>query len=249
MTKACPSASITASLAREARERVEAAMVAAICAPSSAPASSRSGDRLGRCRSGHSGGRAQERQAAGAADRARQPSLQRAVQGADLVPANRWEVVECHAALEAVRAHDLDGDAARPRPSRRALPAHPDRRLCRRLSMPMRFLPRSHRPVPMPPCRAPNLTPAWISAPRAAMRCRAYDRWQRLMLRDGLWSLRDPRAAQMIRMNIGTITDTETLKVRLKSRFGGRPWARSKRHLPRHLPPATPSDRRRGGAL
>ena len=52
---------------------------------------------------------------------------------------------------------------------------------------------------------------------------KAYDRWQRLMLRDNHWSLRDPRAAQMIRMNVGTITDTETLKVRLKSRMGGVP--------------------------
>ncbi|MEY2961331.1 MAG: hypothetical protein RLZ60_1161, partial [Pseudomonadota bacterium] len=45
---------------------------------------------------------------------------------------------------------------------------------------------------------------------------RAYDRWQRLMERNGLWQLRDPRAAQSIRMNIGTIQDTETLKVRMR---------------------------------
>ncbi len=51
---------------------------------------------------------------------------------------------------------------------------------------------------------------------------RAYDRWQRLKQRDGLWHLRDPRAARRIRMNIGTIMDTDTLKVRLKGR-GGKP--------------------------
>ncbi|MEM1342931.1 MAG: DEAD/DEAH box helicase, partial [Pseudomonadota bacterium] len=33
-----------------------------------------------------------------------------------LVPANRFEVVECHAALEAVKAHTLDGDPAGPGP-------------------------------------------------------------------------------------------------------------------------------------
>jgi ATP-dependent Lhr-like helicase len=33
-----------------------------------------------------------------------------------LVPANRFEVVECRAALEAVRAHDLDGEARGPGP-------------------------------------------------------------------------------------------------------------------------------------
>jgi ATP-dependent Lhr-like helicase len=48
---------------------------------------------------------------------------------------------------------------------------------------------------------------------------RAYDRWQRLKKTDGLWHLRDPRAAQRIRMNIGTIQDTDTLKVRLKGNF------------------------------
>ena len=53
---------------------------------------------------------------------------------------------------------------------------------------------------------------------------RAYDRWKRLRQReDGLWELRDPRAAARIRMNIGTIQDTDTLKVRLKNRMGGKP--------------------------
>jgi ATP-dependent Lhr-like helicase len=50
---------------------------------------------------------------------------------------------------------------------------------------------------------------------------RAYDRWQRLKHRpDGLWQLRDPRAARQIRMNIGTIQDTDTLKVRFRGRGG-----------------------------
>jgi ATP-dependent Lhr-like helicase len=46
---------------------------------------------------------------------------------------------------------------------------------------------------------------------------RAYDQWQRLMQRpDGLWQLRDPRAASRIRMNIGTIVDADTMAVRLE---------------------------------
>jgi ATP-dependent Lhr-like helicase len=52
---------------------------------------------------------------------------------------------------------------------------------------------------------------------------RAYDKWQRLMLRAGCWTLRDPRAAAVIRQNLGTIIDIETLKVRLKGRMGGVP--------------------------
>ena len=49
---------------------------------------------------------------------------------------------------------------------------------------------------------------------------RAYDRWQRLMQRDGLWRLRDPRAARDLRMNVGTIVEAEMLKVRLRGRGG-----------------------------
>ncbi|NNK78609.1 MAG: DNA ligase-associated DEXH box helicase, partial [Litoreibacter sp.] len=51
----------------------------------------------------------------------------------------------------------------------------------------------------------------------------AYDRYQRLMQKAGRWQLRDPRAASRIRMNLGTIVDTETLKVRLKNKRGGTP--------------------------
>ena len=52
---------------------------------------------------------------------------------------------------------------------------------------------------------------------------RAYDQWKRLKQRpDGLWHLRDPRHAQQVRMNIGTIQDTDTLKVRMRGR-GGKP--------------------------
>lgn len=50
---------------------------------------------------------------------------------------------------------------------------------------------------------------------------RSYERWQRLILRDGRWQLRDPRAARDLRMNIGTITEAEKLKVRRRGRGGG----------------------------
>ena len=49
---------------------------------------------------------------------------------------------------------------------------------------------------------------------------RAYDKWKRLLqTADGNWQLRDPRATQRIRMNIGTIQDVDTLKVRWKGSF------------------------------
>jgi ATP-dependent Lhr-like helicase len=39
---------------------------------------------------------------------------------------------------------------------------------------------------------------------------------------NGLWHLRDPRSAQRLRMNIGTIVDTETLGVRMGRRGGAK---------------------------
>ncbi|MGI3163297.1 ligase-associated DNA damage response DEXH box helicase [Pseudooceanicola sp. 200-1SW] len=138
-----------------------------------------------------------------------------------LVPANRFEVVECVAALEAVRENDLDGDPRGPGP--RDV-------LCQQILI----------AACAGPIDADALYAEVTSAgPYAALSregfdacldfvatggyaLRGYDQWQRLKQRpDGQWQLRDPRAAQLIRMNIGTIQDSDTLKVRMK-RGGGR---------------------------
>lgn len=134
-----------------------------------------------------------------------------------IVPANRWEVVECRAALDAVRAHTLDGEARGPGP-RDVLCQH----------------------ILITACAGPFEADAlfaevagvgpYAGLSRAAFDAcldfvatggyalRAYDRWQRLMLRDGRWTLRDPRAAVAIRQNLGTIMEIETLKVRMRGR-------------------------------
>ncbi|MEM8582198.1 MAG: helicase-related protein, partial [Pseudomonadota bacterium] len=140
-----------------------------------------------------------------------------------LVPANRFEVVECHAALKAVSEGKLDGEP-RGRGPRDVLCQH----------------------ILITAAAGPFDAEALFTEARSAgayavltreefedclnfcatggYALRAYDRWQRLLRRpDGLWQLRDPRAARQIRMNIGTIIDTETLKVRLKNRRGGTP--------------------------
>ena len=136
-----------------------------------------------------------------------------------LVPANRFEVVECVAALQAVKEHDLDGDPKGPGP-RDVLCQH----------------------ILIAACAGPfdadqlyceiKTVGAYRSLSRAAFddcldfcatggyALRAYDKWKRLLqAADGTWQLRDPRAAQRIRMNIGTIQDTDTLKVRMKGNF------------------------------
>ena len=137
-----------------------------------------------------------------------------------LVPANRFEVVECLAALDAVRARDLDGDARGPGP-RDVLCQH----------------------ILIAACAGPFEADALFQEFRTAggyadlsraefddclafcatggYALRAYDRWQRLLQRaDGMWQLRDPRSALRIRQNIGTIQDSDTLKVRWQGRGG-----------------------------
>ena len=136
-----------------------------------------------------------------------------------LIPANRFEVVECVAALEAAKDHDLDGD---PRGD------GPKDVLCQHILIaacagPFDALDLYHQI---------KTVGAYSSLSRAAFddcldfcatggyALRAYDKWKRLLQRpDGQWQLRDPRAAQRIRMNIGTIQDTDMLKVKLKGSF------------------------------
>ena len=139
-----------------------------------------------------------------------------------LVPANRFEVIECQAALEAVREHDLDGE-----PRGRG----PRDVLCQHLLITACSGPFEADAL----YREIKTAGAYSTLTRAEFdECleftatggyalRAYDRWQRLMQTNGKWHLRDPRAARGIRMNIGTIINIETLKVRLKGRMGGMP--------------------------
>ena len=140
-----------------------------------------------------------------------------------LVPANRFEVVECHAALDAVREGTLDGD---PRG------AGPRDVLCQHILITACAGPFDPDALYAEVCTVgayADLTRDAFDA--CLMFCatggyalRAYDQWQRLVQNDdGMWQLRDPRAAQKIRMNIGTIQDTDTLKVRLKRARGGKP--------------------------
>ncbi|SNX68814.1 ATP-dependent Lhr-like helicase [Cereibacter ovatus] len=136
-----------------------------------------------------------------------------------LVPANRFEVVECLAALQAVRDRTLDGEPRGPGP--RDV-------LCQHILVTAAAGPFGADALyaevttagPYAGLSRPAFDACLDFAATGGYALRAYDRWRRIMLRDGQWQLRDPRSAQAIRMNIGTIIDTETLKVRLRGRGG-----------------------------
>lgn len=140
-----------------------------------------------------------------------------------IVPANRFEIIECHAALNAVLENDLDGDPP---------PRGPLDVLCQHITLTA--------------CAAPfdpdalyheiKSVGGYRSISRAVFEdcldfcitggyaLRRYDQWHRLMRDENNWvRLRDPRAASRIRMNAGTIQDSDRVKVRLGKNRGGKP--------------------------
>lgn len=140
-----------------------------------------------------------------------------------IVPANRFETVECIAALEAVEENDLDGEPKGPGSldvlCRHILlvacsgPFHPDtlfQEVCSTASYDT--------------LKRKDFDECLEFCTNGGYALRQYDRWQRLILHpDGFYALRDPRSAQRIRLNVGTIQDTDTLKVRLQRKRGGKP--------------------------
>ncbi len=140
-----------------------------------------------------------------------------------LVPANRFEVVECRAALDAVRAHDLDGAPRGPGP-RDVLCQHILIAACAGPFAADTLYGEIRAAGPYAALSRAEFDDCLDFCATGGYALRAYDRWQRLKQGpDGLWRLRDPRSARNIRMNIGTIVDYETVKVRLKNRRGGAP--------------------------
>ena len=154
-----------------------------------------------------------------------------------IVPANRFEVVECKAALDAVREDDLDGEQTTPGP-RDVLCQHIMVTAC---SGPFDADSLFNEVAAAGPFRAltrPDFDRCLGFCATGGYALQAYDRWRRLMRNsDGQWQLRDPRLARLIRMNIGTIVDSEKLKVRLSKRRGGRPLGEVEEYFAASLTP------------
>jgi ATP-dependent Lhr-like helicase len=139
-----------------------------------------------------------------------------------LVPANRFEVVECQAALDAVRAHTLDGEPRGPGP-RDVLCQHILATACAGPFDADALYREVTTAGPYAYLTKPEFDACLDFVATGGYALKAYDRWQRLKQTGDKWHLRDPRAAALIRQNLGTIIDIETLKVRLKNQFGGTP--------------------------
>ncbi len=133
-----------------------------------------------------------------------------------IAPANRFEVLESLAAVEAIDARELDGDPARPacldvlaqhivgtacaQPIDREAFFHEVRR-----AQPYRDLPRA------------DFDDTFDFVATGGYALAAYDKWHRLkQLPDGRWMLASPLVARQFRMNVGTIVELPLLKVRLR---------------------------------
>lgn len=207
------------ALSREARQRVEAAMVAgalrAIVATGSLDLGIDWGDVDLVIQVGAPKKVKQLVQRIGRANhRYNAPSKAR------LVPANRFEVIECVAALEAVRAGELDGDLRLDGP-RDVLCQHIACVACAGDFAADELFAEVRSVGPYAGLTRAAFDECLDFVATGGYALRAYDRYQRLKERaPGIWGLRDPRTARQIRMNLGTIVDTDTLKVRFKGRGG-----------------------------
>ncbi len=137
-----------------------------------------------------------------------------------LVPANRFELIECRCALEAVQERDLDGEPRGDGPLD-VLCQHILLTACAGPFDDSSLFNEIRRAGPYQSLTRQDFDDCLQFCATGGYALQAYDRWQRLLLNaDGKWQLRDPRAAKRLRMNIGTIVDVETLAVRLRGRFG-----------------------------
>ena len=140
-----------------------------------------------------------------------------------IVPANKFEIVECQAALEAVRDKDLDGEPIASG-SLDVLCQHILLVACSGKILPAKLFEEIKQIGAYKNLTHEEFKECMGFCIDGGYALNRYEQWHRLKLDpSGNLILRDPRIANKIRMNVGTIQDTETLKVRTHLRSGGKP--------------------------
>ena len=140
-----------------------------------------------------------------------------------IVPANKFEIVECQAALEAVRDKDLDGEPIASG-SLDVLCQHILLVACSGKILPAKLFEEIKQIGAYKNLTHQEFKECMGFCIDGGYALNRYEQWHRLKLDpSGNLILRDPRIANKIRMNVGTIQDTETLKVRTHRRIGGKP--------------------------
>jgi ATP-dependent Lhr-like helicase len=138
-----------------------------------------------------------------------------------LVPANRFEVLECEAAIQGVAGKELDGDPPRPG-GLDVLAQHLLGLACAAPFQPDDVYAEVRGAAPYADLTRQDFDDVLRFVENGGYALEAYDRWKKLF-RDSLGrvQVRSARVAQRHRMNIGTIVAAPMLKVRLTGKRGG----------------------------
>ena len=133
-----------------------------------------------------------------------------------IAPANRFEVLESLAALEAIEARELDGDPARP-PCLDVLAQHIVGTACAQPIDREAFFHEVRRAQPYRDLPKKDFDDTFDFVATGGYALAAYEKWHRLKkLPNGRWMLASPMVARQFRMNVGTIVELPLLKVRLR---------------------------------
>ncbi|KAA2212814.1 ligase-associated DNA damage response DEXH box helicase [Teichococcus oryzae] len=133
-----------------------------------------------------------------------------------LVPANRFEVVECRAAIQAVAAGEVDGDPPRPG-GLDVLAQHILATACHAPFHPDDLYAEVTRAAPYAALTRRDFDDTLSFVENGGYALSAYERFRKLFRdSEGLVHPRNGHVVRQLRMNLGTIVDTPLLKVRLR---------------------------------
>ena len=137
-----------------------------------------------------------------------------------LVPANRFEVLECEAALQGVAALELDGDPPRPG-GLDVLAQHVLLAACAAPILPGALFAEVTRAAPYAMLDRETFDDVLRFVEDGGYALSAYERYRQLFRdADGRMEVRSARIARLARMNIGTIIEMPLLKVRMLGQRG-----------------------------
>jgi ATP-dependent Lhr-like helicase len=137
-----------------------------------------------------------------------------------LVPANRFEVLECEAAILGVGAHELDGDPPRPG-GLDVLAQHLLGLACSAPFLPDDAYRETARAAPYANLTRADFDDVLQFVEDGGYALQAYDQWKKLFRdSEGRLHVRNARTAAALRMNIGTIVEAPVLKVKLAGKRG-----------------------------
>ncbi len=133
-----------------------------------------------------------------------------------LVPANRFEVIECMASIEAVAAGKQDGEPPRPG-GLDVLAQHILAMACHGPFHPDQLYEEVRRAAPYAALTRRDFDDTLRFVRDGGYALRSYERFAKLFVdADGMVHVRGPAVIRQLRMNLGTIVETPLVKVRLR---------------------------------